>query len=59
MKPSTPKEDPLLKQQQQAAQTQKLQSIQTNSQSDTNQALRYFGARSALAGTPGLSLLNL
>lgn len=50
MKPKEPKEDPELKRQQQAARQEKINTIQDRLGTETDQALRYFGARRALLG---------
>lgn len=51
MKPKAPKEDPELKRQQEAAALEKISTIQDRLSSQTDENLRYFGARRALAGT--------
>jgi hypothetical protein len=50
MKVKTPKPDPELQRQQQAAQQEKINAIQDRLGTETDQALRYFGARSMLSG---------
>lgn len=56
MKPKV-QEDPELKRQQQAAAQEKINTIQDRLSTETDQALRYFGARTALAGTSKISPL--
>lgn len=51
MKQPKPKEDPELKRQQAAAAQEKINTIQDRLSTQTDQALRYFGTRNALAGT--------
>ncbi|EHK77698.1 hypothetical protein SM0020_12260 [Sinorhizobium meliloti CCNWSX0020] len=50
MKVEKPKPDPELQRQQAAAQQEKINAIQDRLGTETDQALRYFGARSALSG---------
>ncbi|WP_034853195.1 hypothetical protein [Sinorhizobium sojae] len=58
MKVKTPsqKADPELQRQQQAAQQEKINAIQDRLGTETDQALRYFGARRALSGARGSML---
>ncbi|MDI7862539.1 hypothetical protein MRS76_11260 [Rhizobiaceae bacterium n13] len=58
MKPKEPKEDPELKRQRQASQIEKINSIQDRLSTETDSALRYFGARRALSGARGSPLMG-
>lgn len=53
MKVKGPKPDPELQRQQAAAQQEKINAIQDRLGTETDQALRYFGARRALSGASG------
>lgn len=50
MKPKAQKEDPELQRQQAAAAQEKINTIQDRLSTQTDQSLRYFGARRALSG---------
>lgn len=56
MKPKI-EEDPELKRQKMAAQQEKISTIQSRLSSESDDALRYFGARKALSGASGSSPL--
>lgn len=53
-----PKEDPELKAQQQAAEADKVESLQETVTRRTNDSLRRYGARNSFAGTGGVPLLG-
>ena len=53
-----PKEDPELKRQREAAQMEKVNTIQDRLSTETDQALRYFGSRRALSGAGSSPLVK-
>lgn len=59
MKTPEVKPDPELQQQQEAAQQEKINTIQDRLSNETDQALRYFGTRQALSGSRVSPLVSL
>ena len=53
-----PKEDPVLKQQREQAEADKIDELQDTVTRRTNESMRRYGARNALAGTGGVPLLG-